>query len=437
MAHTDLLAGTGFALGNQAAISFNVGGQLFTTLRETLLREASSRLALIARGTYPCPRDGLGHFLLDRDPKHFQLVLNFLRDGWCLLPRSIEERRELLQEVRWYQLTGFEGWLRTQEVLADAGGYSTQEFVAMESPRPRSQYGTATYNSYGQSYQPLASPSSLPPTAASPTRPSLASGMGAGPGPSSAWVSLHGPGGGMHSLGRTSPGRSPGPASLHGPPGSASTGMTGLTGTWAGATGAMGMAGAGGGGGGAGGGGSAVASMREAFLAATQPQRPQQHVAPYTLPSTAEEAASWTSKYLRGNEGLRDLVNTLLELAFVAPHRSLHGGKSHLVISVACGHGTEASLVGSKEDQMRSKLLELSVRGSMGWSFQMTLRPSSDAVLWDKYGTIAAAVQDNWFVLGAILKDQFGVVMEEDSAARPSCPACRRTCLAVTLNKIF
>ena len=35
----------------------------------------------------------------------------------------------------------------------------------------------------------------------------------------------------------------------------------------------------------------------------------------------ADEAGSWTSKYLRGSEGLRDVVNTLLELAFLAPHR--------------------------------------------------------------------------------------------------------------------
>ncbi len=40
-------------------------------------------------------------------------------------------------------------------------------------------------------------------------------------------------------------------------------------------------------------------------------------------------------------------------------------------------------------------------------------------------------------MLGAILRDQFGVVLEEDSAARPACLACRRTNLAVTLNKIY
>ncbi|KXZ55637.1 hypothetical protein GPECTOR_2g1187 [Gonium pectorale] len=158
----------------------------------------------------------------------------------------------------------------------------------------------------------------------------------------------------------------------------------------------------------------------------------QEHVA-----IEADESGSWTSKYLRGNEELRELVNTLLELAFMAPHRSFTAGKSHLSVVVACSHGRESSLVGSKEEQMRNKLLEVRVRGALGWSFEMVLRPSSDAALWDKYGNMAAAVQDNWFVLGAVLKDQFGVVLEEDTAARPPCAACRRTCLAITLNKIY
>ncbi len=45
-----------------------------------------------------------GVIFLDRDPKHFQGLLNFLRDGWCLLPQSAEERTELLHEIRFYQV---------------------------------------------------------------------------------------------------------------------------------------------------------------------------------------------------------------------------------------------------------------------------------------------------------------------------------------------
>ncbi|KAG2453826.1 hypothetical protein HYH02_002033 [Chlamydomonas schloesseri] len=431
-------------------VSFNVGGQHFTTLRETLLKEANSRLALIARGAIPSAKDpATGAFVLDRDGKHFALILNWLRDGWVLLPRNAEERRELLQEIRYYQLSGFEGWLRTQEVLSDAGGYNAAEYAAMESPRPRMQHAPLhqPFTSYGYGASTLASPPGSA-TMASPPRGGAATfatatatfggggGAGAGPGHASAWGAPPATAGaapspgyaaatggyGGASLGRTSPLRSPG------------LGL-GLTSTWG--PGGAGAGAAAGGGAGTTSGSGVAASLRETFLAATAPQRPAAHVAPYSLPSTADEAASWTSKYLRGNEGLRELVNTLLELAYVAPHRSLQAGKSHLSVHVACWHGSEVSLVGSKEEQLRSKLLEIRVRGALGWSFELTLRPSSDAVLWDKYGSIAAAVQDNWFVLGAILRDQFGVVLEEDPAARTTCAACRRTCLAVTLNKIY
>jgi hypothetical protein len=45
-------------------------------------------------------------------------------------------------------------------------------------------------------------------------------------------------------------------------------------------------------------------------------------------------------------------------------------------------------------------------------------------------------VQDNWFVLTAVLKDQYGMLLEEDTAARPACVACRRTHLAISMSKL-
>jgi hypothetical protein len=45
-----------------------------------------------------------GAYFLDRDPKHFQLVLNFMRDGTCELPTSAVARREILAEARYYQV---------------------------------------------------------------------------------------------------------------------------------------------------------------------------------------------------------------------------------------------------------------------------------------------------------------------------------------------
>lgn len=86
-------------------ITFNVSGHQFTTSQDTLNKEPSSRLAMLVRGVLPAIKDDAGALFLDRDSKYFQLVLNYLRDGWCSLPITAGERRELLQEVRFYQVS--------------------------------------------------------------------------------------------------------------------------------------------------------------------------------------------------------------------------------------------------------------------------------------------------------------------------------------------
>ena len=185
------------------------------------------------------------------------------------------------------QLSGFEGWLRTQEVLSDAGGYGAAEYSAMESPRPRMQYTSLhpqqqhqqhAYTPYGYPTSTLASPPGTA-TVTSPPRgggggggapgaawgaPSAAAG---GPGPSPGFATGSFAGG---SLGRASPMRSPGLGL-----GLGLAGGAGLTQAWG-----PGGAGA------TGGAGGVAASLRETFLAATAPQRPAAHVAPYGLPST-------------------------------------------------------------------------------------------------------------------------------------------------------
>jgi hypothetical protein len=48
---------------------------------------------------------------IDRDPRHFGLILNFLRDGACCLPADARGRRELLQEADFYQARARLFWL--------------------------------------------------------------------------------------------------------------------------------------------------------------------------------------------------------------------------------------------------------------------------------------------------------------------------------------
>lgn len=323
-----------------STVTFNVGGTFYTTIKETILKEPASRLSLIVRGVLPCVKDEQGVFFIDRDPKYFQLILNYLRDGWCLLPLSADERRELMQEIRYYQLTGFEAWVRTQELLGEKS-----DAIGGRSPLETMRFGDAL-PSYDSPLLHTTTRRSTSPRPVSPTRS-----------------------------------MSPNP----------------LT-----------------------------------------PRTPGRYSPPTYSPSPSggEEGFKWTAKYLKTNDKLREVVNTLLELAYLPPHRSLHAGKVHISVTVDCDHDKIASLLGTSNEYLRSKYQVIRAKGAMGWSYEFTLRPSSDLALFDKYN-ISEYVQDNWFVLSAVLKDQYGIVLEEDISARPSCAACRRINLAISMQKYF
>ena len=65
----------------------------------------------------------------------------------------------------------------------------------------------------------------------------------------------------------------------------------------------------------------------------------------------------------------------------------------------------------------------------------MQVRPTCDYCLYQKYN-VAEYVQDNWFVLSAILKDQYGIIMEEDCCcSRHTSILARRHNMNITLSK--
>ncbi len=45
-----------------------------------------------------------GYVFVDRDPKHFALILNFLRDGFAVLPRDEQVLTEIMVEAAYYKV---------------------------------------------------------------------------------------------------------------------------------------------------------------------------------------------------------------------------------------------------------------------------------------------------------------------------------------------
>ncbi|CAG0919504.1 unnamed protein product [Notodromas monacha] len=105
-------------------ISFNVGGQIFTTTRATLVgKEPTCMLArMFSRETEdfclkPGVKDASGAYLLDRSPKYFEPLLNYLRTGNLVLDQSINPRG-VLEEAKYFGIESMIPLLEAMQPVA-------------------------------------------------------------------------------------------------------------------------------------------------------------------------------------------------------------------------------------------------------------------------------------------------------------------------------
>jgi len=62
-------------------------------------------MGLMFSGRFPLVKESDGSIFIDRSPKHFSLILDFLRDGEVSLPTDPLLLEEILREVNYYQLS--------------------------------------------------------------------------------------------------------------------------------------------------------------------------------------------------------------------------------------------------------------------------------------------------------------------------------------------
>ena len=89
-------------------VNLNIGGEHFTTTRQTLTKDPNSFFAAMFSGRFPLKRSEDGAILIDRDGKHFRLILNYLRDGKLSLPEeaTCTDLEEIETEATYYQIQG-------------------------------------------------------------------------------------------------------------------------------------------------------------------------------------------------------------------------------------------------------------------------------------------------------------------------------------------
>ncbi len=88
--------------GRSDIVRVNVGGTVFTTRRSTLCAVEGSFLEAMFSGRFPEDIDENGCIFIDRDPTHFGIILNWLRDRGA--PREFPRNEAFLHEVQYYGL---------------------------------------------------------------------------------------------------------------------------------------------------------------------------------------------------------------------------------------------------------------------------------------------------------------------------------------------
>ncbi|XP_068708737.1 BTB/POZ domain-containing protein KCTD9-like isoform X3 [Montipora capricornis] len=88
-------------------VTLNVGGQIFTTTRATLMNEPNSMLAKMfsPAESWTSITDHSGAFLIDRSPVYFEPILNYLRHGQLILDNGVNPGG-VLEEAKFFGISG-------------------------------------------------------------------------------------------------------------------------------------------------------------------------------------------------------------------------------------------------------------------------------------------------------------------------------------------
>jgi hypothetical protein len=131
----------------EEVIELNVGGQLFTTFKSTLLKANGSMLEGMFSGEFkPGTKDKNGRVFLDRPPKPFEAILDALRtDNPLEIPEDENEKKLYEAEVAYFGLKEYfrkdlkgnkRGFLKDCKTLSGTEQKTLKKWIGVKGEKP-------------------------------------------------------------------------------------------------------------------------------------------------------------------------------------------------------------------------------------------------------------------------------------------------------------
>ena len=150
----------------------DVGGQRFHARSAVLSGHADHYLSALVSGNFAAAREADDSLFIDRDPQHFALILQHLREGTTSVPHGAAARGQLRREAQYYGLSESMGLVGTRTYLFVVGGQSAGIYDSkgrqwVETRRPQRRPGLCGFNDFrpwdGRLVQILFNPAFNPP----------------------------------------------------------------------------------------------------------------------------------------------------------------------------------------------------------------------------------------------------------------------------------
>ena len=120
----------------------DVGGQRFHARSAVLSGHADHYLSALVSGNFAAAREADDSLFIDRDPQHFALILQHLREGTTSVPHGAAARGQLRREAQYYGLSESMGLSGTRTRLFVVGPLSAEiydpemrQWVEIEAPQ--------------------------------------------------------------------------------------------------------------------------------------------------------------------------------------------------------------------------------------------------------------------------------------------------------------